>query len=355
MPTIETGLNRAVHREDVKPTPSLLEFLDGPAWREGAYPLRAEFPSVFGAYPGGESFYIERDNKIVSHVALVVREYQHADFQFRVGLIGSVMTAPTFRGQGMASFLLRKALTELRRRGCVVAMLWSDNAEFYHPLGFHRAGQEVDFLFSATEGGEPLQSGPVREWKESDTPNALWRLYCKHSGRLDRSLEEEKALVKIPKTRIFISETEGKITSFIAVNKGSDFENYIHEWGGPTDEVALTVAMVQRRFFPDRNLTLIAPAFISTEAFRRYAIKRWGGVLGMFKLIQPNALMAVYGNYLRKKGHALNWKAGSLIATIGGAEYPLNSEWDYLKLAFGEGPDDDRPTLPFFLWGFDSI
>lgn len=331
------------------------QFLDAAGDRPFQFPVRAEYPSLFDAVPGGHSLYIERDGFIVAHVGFLVREFQHPLFHFKLGLIGSVATLAPFRGQGMASSLVRAAVSELRRRGCWTAMLWSESEVFYEPLGFFRAGREIDLQFSPQalpDGDGGLDCVPYDPMRHA---HLLWRLYLRHDARLDRSLEEQKALGKVPRAKIFVGEKGGNATAYVVINKGADFSNYIHEWGGEAADVASLVAIVQRLHFPTTPLTLIAPAFADTERLKACAVKRVEGALGLIHVLDRNAMMGIFVEYLRYEGIRMKWDRDAGKVQLGDESLVAASDEDFTRLIFGGEGFAKRPALPFFLWGFDSV
>ena len=102
----------------------LIDFLDVTLRPAAGFSIRKEYPALFGEYPGGESFVLRVEGELASHVGFVVREFQHTKYRMRIGLIGSVVTAPQFRSMGFAKKLLEQALRELKRRGCLICVLW---------------------------------------------------------------------------------------------------------------------------------------------------------------------------------------------------------------------------------------
>ena len=343
---------RLIYSDTTKPTKALLSFLNEELRPKASHSIEEEYPSLFGSYPGGESLYVEKNNRVVSHVGHMAREFQHALFRFRFGMLGSVITDHRFRGMGMASSLLREALQELRRKGAILALLWSEHTEFYLPLGFHRAGRETDLRFAPER--MPEQTGTVREFETQDL-TSLWRLYQRHSLKIDRSLEELRALCRIPRTRIFVTERNGILTSYLAVNKGADFEGYIHEWGGELQDLQRNIAHCQRYLLPEIKLTLIAPASVDLGPVKQIAVEKLDGVVGLMKLLDRPKLMATYLDFLKKSNVPFSWGRERDTLKVNGIELPVRTDADCLALIFGDPTHSAHPALPFFVWGFDSI
>lgn len=341
------------HREKSANRTRLAQFLDAELRPEADFSVVDEFPSLFRDFPGGDSLYIERSGRIATHAGVLAREYFHPDFTLRVGLIGSVATAADWRGHGLGRQIVGAALERLSYRGCAIAVLWSDTPEFYAPMGFTRAGRERDIAFSPTSVLQPTTEALAMD-PERHAPG-IWRLYLRHEGRLDRSLEEQKRLVRIPRARFFVTEKQGAVTSYLAIQKGIDFAGYIHEWGGDLEALRQNIAWVQRNAYPEQGLTLIAPASLELRSLEAMAERTWNGVVGLVKLLDRRALMASYLAWLRKRGIEGRWNSIDGVMHLGEERIALKKDEDYLMLVLGSELTPTRPVLPFFLWGLDSI
>lgn len=331
----------------------ILSFLDSENNKAGSTSAQEEYPSLFKAVPGGESLFIREGGDIVSHVAILEREFQHPMVRMKIGLIGSVVTHSKYRGRGFATELIQHACVELKKRGCLIALLWSDQTDFYLPLGFYRAGREQDIRFSSQF--KMGNSGVVRPMDFMKDAHLIWRLYQKQNCRLDRSLEEQKKLLKIPNTKVFVTEKEGKLSSYIVINKGADFTDFIHEWGGEPSEVQRNIAYCQRECFPENPLTLIAPAEYDISILKQMAEEKWDGVLGLIKVLDKNVLLSTYMNYLKTKKIEHVWSRERDSILFSDSEFSIVTEADVVQLVFGNEAKNTHPTLPVFLWGFDSI
>jgi GNAT superfamily N-acetyltransferase len=331
---------------------SIVRFLDEELRAQAGFSVRDEFPAVFQELPGGNSFYAEQNGKIVAHAACLTRIFRHPRFHFKVGLIGSVVTTPEYRGVGLASLLVKTALAELKNSGCFVAILWAENPAMYRALGFERAGREQSLQFSAPEISEDDLGEPVIEYDPKRHAEGVWRLYHQHRWTLDRSLQEMKRLCRVPGTKVFVTLNSDSVTSYLAVQKGLDFPNYIHEWGGRMETVRSNIARVQKQFYPSHNLTLIAPAAYDLSLIRPLAQTHSVGVVGMMKLLDRGRLRAVYLDYLKAVGES-NWLDDSWGGD--GRSVSTKTDSEFVKAVFGDENEMDHPVLPFFLWGFDSI
>ncbi len=330
----------------------IIHFLDSELRQEHSFSVEKEYPALFTEFPGGESLVVSQGEEILAHLGYVVREFQCADYRMKIGLIGSVVTKKAYRGQGIASRLLKKAFDELRLKGCVISVLWSENAKFYLPLGFHRAGRERDLKFSCESVPDVVT--PVRVATLQDASH-IWRLYQRNPLKVDRSLEEQKHLLQTPLSKVLVTGVEN-VTSYIAINKGADFENYIHEWGGNPHDVLQAITYAQKQLYPDTPLTLIAPAKMDLNPIKQFACERWNGAVGLFKVLDRTMLLRLYENYLRKLEVKYSWNREKNGILFGKDEVFARNDQELISMVFGEGETPQtHPELPFFLWGFDSI
>lgn len=324
------------------PTNSILQFLNKELRSQTDFLLQDEYPSLFQSLPGGESLIIEREEQILSHVGIIKRRYTHPGFQMDIGLIGSVVTRSEHRGEGLASSLLQEALKRLKQKGCSLALLWSDQPDFYTPLGFYRAGNEWDFRISieksrnASEVCRPLN-------REKDV-EAIWKLYQTKAAKFERSLQEMSALVRVPRTQVYVTEKGNQITSYLAINKGADFTNYIHEWAGPVDEVKKNIQDCQKRFFPQTPLTVIAPLEKESSHLLEISDCSWKGALGLVNVLDRAQLIKCFNSFFNHQA-----------LTLPDLDLSQLSDEECLMVILGKDGLFEGNLLPLFLWGFDSI
>ena len=321
---------------------SVLRFLNHQLRSQSDLILQDEYPSFFRGLPGGESLFIEKENKIASHVGIMRRRFQHPGFKMELGLIGSVATHKDHRGEGLASLLLQEAVIRLKKQGCTLALLWSDQPDFYLPLGFHRAGNELDFRISLVKAEAAQPCCRILN-KEKDV-ESVWKLYQKRNSKLERSLAEMTALINIPRTQVYVTGSEGKTDSYIAIHKGADFTNYIHEWGGSLEAVKDNIQDCQNRYFPQTPLTLIAPFEKENETFSEISDQSWKGSLGLVKLLDRNHLVSCFKSFSEKAG-----------MNVSESDYLNLNDEELLLAVLGRDGVGTRMFLPLFLWGFDSI
>lgn len=339
----------------------------------GGSPLAPEYPLVFGPEAQGRVVLLREDGQARASCATLVRDLVLPGDDLRVGLIGSVSTAAQHRGRGLASRTLAAAEEALRAEGCLVALLWADDAGFYARRGYGDVGREVVLpLEPELEQLLPLPSG-VREADPARDAEALHGLYLQHRRRVRRSLAETAASLAMPGLRTLVRMRRGKVVAYACEGRGHDLEGVVHEWGGPCEDVLACLAAhlaAQRAREPQGGLFLLAP-HAGSELVRR--LTRTGaqailGILAQGKLLDPSAALeciASHGagrveferldaeHWLLSHGRRrveLDLAALREILLAPRAERAALTQLEQgLDLAF-----EGLPLTPF-LWGLDSI
>lgn len=85
------------------------------------------------------------------------------------------------------------------------------------------------------------------------------------------------------------------------------------------------------------------------------AEEKWDGVLGLIKVLDKNVLLSTYMNYLKTKKIEHVWSRERDSILFSESEFSIVTEADVVQLVFGNESKNTHPTLPVFLWGFDSI
>ena len=102
--------------------------------------LVGEYPLVFGDGPRfhgafGRVLGITAGERVAAALGYLERDLITPFGELRVALLGSVTTAPAWRGRGLASALLAEAEEWARRSGCVATFLWPTDGRVYSNAG----------------------------------------------------------------------------------------------------------------------------------------------------------------------------------------------------------------------------
>lgn len=348
--------------------------------RKGAS-ITEEYPLVFTEEMPGRIVAIEEDGEVRSTCAILVRELVTPNASIRVGMIGSVSTAPEHRGQGFATRVLEAAEDELRGEGCLFSMLWADEAAFYEKRGYQQIGTEVDFVIGNKCMKKFPSSDEVRPLDEKDLM-AIHGLYARHPERVHRSAQETEALMRLPGMEVLVKENAGQVVAYSCSGRGQDMKGVVHEWAGAPDAVAACLhAHLKRRAMKGENsdLFVISPpsALGLKKLLSKLGAKSATGVLGMGKLLNLTKLVDLYawflgpdGNVrvdqrpaqLREGGEPGMRIQGPNMALLFEAEQafrilfsPRSDSTDIKYLQRALGVKLDALPLTPFVWGLDSI
>jgi len=218
----------------------------------GDSPCRVEneYPLVFQSSTSEVIFLNQREQKLSPKPAnlLVLSEGDeiHAglatlrrtvklseDSELRVLFIGSVVTDPKFRNQGLQRDLFLALDRMAHEDGLDALLLWSNQIDFYRKLGFELGGLQATW---SANSRQPLlnQSVVVNFGKSSEIPlTDKWiQNFMQKQLVVRRSEAEMRKLWSIPE--MYVAGTEN---AYALMKKGEDFDGMCHEWAGPADEV----------------------------------------------------------------------------------------------------------------------
>lgn len=341
--------------------------------RDGA-PIAPEYPLCFDERFSGRVLATEESGRVVSACALLVRDFACGPRSVRVGLIGSVCTAPEARGRGLASALLRRAEEELAAEGCVLAMLWADDARFYEERGWSPIGAEVDFALEPAHEARLPGSAGLRAAAPDDR-GAIHRLYTLQRERVERSPQETAALLAAPGMETLVLQRERDVVAYSCLGRGKDFARTIHEWSGSERDVLALVRehMRRARSRGEGGATfLMTPATASGlhERLRGLGANWSEGVLAMGKLLQPEGAAALLAELAGPAASiSVDGGAGAVVSLAGPSGTVELSPEELLGLLFpargrrhgidpvarATGLPLSELPLPLFAWGLDSI
>ncbi|MFT7678158.1 MAG: GNAT superfamily N-acetyltransferase [Planctomycetota bacterium] len=261
--------------------------------RDGKF-LTGEQPLAFDPQFDGRRHYITREGKVVSALTTLVRELHVGDMRINVGLIGSVVTDPAFRGQGLATELLTMAESELKKEGAAIALLWADEREFYGERGYVPVGTELDYRVPKNLLSALPHTGRVRPAEARDDA-AIHALYGSNQERVQRSTEETRALLRGPGIATLVHEEGGIVDAYAIEGRGRDLTGMVHEWGGQRVRVLACLAGHLERLNEDEEALwwMVPPSAVDMQAFMNgEGVEGLLGVLAMGKLLDPCALGA---------------------------------------------------------------
>ena len=338
--------------------------------------LAPEYPLVFHPDGPGGVVSLRDEDGVTSACTVLTRDLVSPRGSLRVGLIGSVATAPEHRGQGLATQVLRAAEGELRRLGATLALLWADDPGFYLRRGWRPVGRELLLpLARELTDSLPAHEG-VREARPGEY-EALLPLYLAHEQRSERTASEMAHALACPRMRTLVLEREGELVAYACRGRGEDMQVAIHEWGGaPEDVLPLLRAHLVQAEEAEGGLVALAPwpSEGLVSALAAYGVEPTGGMLALGKPLHRGRLAEVLSARLAPHGrieaHRDPDRGESglrLVGPTGASELPddvllsmalgtleLQEDLESMGEAFGLDLAQLLP-LEHYVWGLDSI
>ena len=290
---------------------------------------------------------------------------------FKVAAIGSVCTAPEFRNNGYGLKVLESCLDGAKQERCDFAILWTDLYDFYRKLDFELSGTEVGLSMSRRLN---VEQKPLRFLHtERVSPQAILNSYNQHTVTTLRNSEDIRRFLSIPKTEVYTAwDNDNKLLAYAIEGKGSDLANYIHEWGGDTENLIQLLNFIHDT--KKTPITLIAPVHSQNLISKVQDVGGLSnyGYLGMIKPIDTTNLFFKVRRYARALGFSqfiLEEKNGKYYFGNETQVFSTDDIKDVTRLIFGpqkasEIYDFDENTklafetvlpIPMWLWGWDSV
>lgn len=351
--------------------PEILDFFTKHLRPEQSWSIAAEYPSALNLGNLGNIRMIKDGEKILSGAVNKNLIIKNPVGVFKVAGIGSVVTAPDYRGQGHSRAVMESCTQTAKEQGCDFAILWTDLFEFYQKLGFEVAGSEISLMLEdelpvAATAHKIIQSNKV-------APESLLKLYVRHTTGTVRTVEDVRRSLTIPNSKVFTMwDASNNLLAYAVEGKGADLQNYIHEWGGDVTPLIQLFAHMRKTY--QRPLTVIAPAHAS-NLIRRLTdlgVLANEGFLGMIKLLNFENLLFKIKRYARHLGIddlIFEFREGAFFMGTGQHIFKTDSQADITRLIFGpmrveQVPAFDKHTqevlgqvlpIPMWVWGWDSI
>jgi len=331
--------------------------------------IKDEYPQVFQERNIHNIKYIEKDGLPVTHAALKPIILKTPQILYKIGAIGSVVTNPSYRGQGLSSKVILECLNEAENQDCDIAILWTSLHDFYRRLGFESAGFEEYFTIDRTL---PTESNGLRFVNSSQVdPEAILKLFNRHTIASLRSAEDIKKFLVIPNTQVYTAwDSQHSLKSYAIMGKGADLEGFIHEWGGcVSDLVALLNFILTSRRKPF-TLLVGAQSINLITYLQKNRMSGQQGFLGMLKILN----LPKFSKKIEKLALQMGFSKFSInrlenekfLISLDRHQYLIPNESSLVQVIFGPNsenlavPEDQKKfnqlfPLPLWIWGWDSI
>lgn len=351
--------------------PQVVDFLNVNLRQNKSWTITSEYPTALSANNIHNMSIITEDEKIISHAVLKTFVVKTPHAIFKVGAIGSVITAPDHRQKGHSRKNIENCIALAQKQECDLVILWTDQFDFYRKLGFELAGFDYSYIY---ENPGTIQNKKLRFVSGNNVdPNALQKLYSQHTVHAVRSTEDFRNFLKIPNSNVFTAwDQNNQLVGYAVEGKGLDLINYIHEWAGQVD--ALLDLFQYIRTQKNDVITVMVPAH--SQNLRNKISQAAGishqGFLGMLKIVNKEALLSKVKKAFKEEGFdkiVLEQQNEKLVFGFGTDLYTLEKDSDLLQMIFGPMnvnaldfvSTDSKQKLsavlpmPLWIWGWDSI
>lgn len=332
--------------------PAILDFLNHKLRPHSSWSIANEYPTALTRSNIHNMRIITEDGGVLSHAVLKPMIVRTPHLVLKVGAIGSVVTEENHRGQGLSTQIIASCIEEAQTQNCDIAILWTEIHDFYRKMGFELAGFEESFVID-----RPLVVERVLNCKKTNqvSPEAILRLYQKHTVHTHRSLEDIRKFLQIPNTKLYTAwDANGQLEAFAVEGKGMDLTDYIHEWSGsiPSLFALFNYILLEKKkpfvlMAPKHSLQLIKS--LNSQNFFHHE-----GFLGMIKILDRAQLLAKVDRAFKSMG-----MAGPDLKNLGEPELIrlLFGPWNELSpLNLNETARSlDVLPLRFWMWGWDSV
>ena len=348
----------------------VIEFLSASIRPGQPWSISEEYPTSLSRAQAHNMRVIMDNGEVIAHAVFKPIIIKTPAGIFKVAGIGSVVTSDRYRNQGHSTRIIESCLEAAKNADCEFAILWTELYDFYRRMGFELAGSESAIVIDRT-------LAPTTSYMFNDSnrvsPDAILRVFHQHSVSSYRTLDDVRASLAIPNSRVSTAwDTTGKMVAYAIEGKGADLNGYVHEWGGSTS--ALLSLLTHMRNQQKRDLRVIAPAHASNLISRltELGCTQHGGYLGMMKILRMDSVFTKMHRHARTLGISdlvLEMRAGKAHFGRGAQVYSTDSDTDMLRLMFGPekpsaihkfdpataGAFDEIFPIPLWVWGWDSV
>lgn len=276
--------------------------------------------------------------------------------KLKVGLIGAVATHPDFRGNGLASELVRYAVEWAKIEGAMAVFLWGSEHSLYRRQGFELCGVQAmaalgELDLPGDSSIQPMEHGPVeRGWNP-----AIFKTMMLRQGGLAHQVSDLPWLEAHRGVRWFWTGPAEQPSAYVGLDRGIDLQGLIHEWGGKQENLRGLLSWLKANE-PGASV-LGDPAALAQLGARRLPVRQ--EFLCLARILDPAGVFSAFHPlvpiHCRKSGEG----ASELYyLSVGSSPEQLLTGPEVCRLFFGPAPEGMRAShlpLPLWFWGLDAV
>ncbi|MBC7464368.1 MAG: GNAT family N-acetyltransferase [Bdellovibrio sp.] len=350
---------------------NVVDFLDHNLRQKNSWTITSEYPTALSTNNIHNMSIITEDEKVVSHAVLKPIIVKTPFCIFKLGAIGSVVTDPDHRNQGLSTKNIENCIEMAKKQDCDMVILWTSQFDFYRKFGFELAGYEETYVL---ETARPIKNKNLRIVNDNKVdPAAILKLYSQHTVNSVRTIDDIRNFLKIPNSNLYTAWNEhNQLIAYAAEGKGADLANYVHEWAGNVNDLMDVFSFMQAK--NNLPLTVMVPTHSTNLRLKLQEVcsSSHQGYLGMIKIINDDSLFTKVKKAFRAEGleHiVLEKHPDHIVFGYGPDLYTIKNETDLVQLLFGPlqtkhldfmktETQEKLATLlplPLWIWGWDSI
>jgi hypothetical protein len=274
-----------------------------------------------------------------------------SDSVIPVSLIGAVATHPLWRGRGLASLLVKQALSWSEGRGAILSFLWGSEHALYQRLGFELCGEQLRVplrnleLLKTTDSAD--QDTVYRGWVPE-----LYNLIQKRPGGLLLKKSDQVWFEAHKNIEWFYCKSGQQLKAYSAYGRGIDLQGIVHEWGGSKDSLGRILKQILQS---NPEAQILGPPSIIDD----FVISEGSSIreyLCMGKILKPKTFFSqVYRNIsIDLCSTNSSWELKVDNRSLG-----VLTQSQFIKQCFGPdlplGTLIDLPVTSLWIWGLDAV
>lgn len=242
----------------------VFELIHGVFFPAGDRDVRNDYPLVYDPAVLNYRRIVKQDGRVVAHVPVAPRGVVADKDRFTIGLISATLTHPDYRHRGFATLCLQDCVRIMEESEWPVSVLWTmeKTFPFYQNSGWEAVASQGWVYRLGKEDVDLFDQGSfqVVDSDPGDPEQLSWiiRTHDSESYRIERSLDEYKTLLSLPKTKTMFAIEKETITAYLTFGWSSNKPGII-EAGGSQAGVATLVSHVLQNEIQDKPTQALVP------------------------------------------------------------------------------------------------